>query len=404
MSYLEALFDRILSELDPEFLDHAIRYFKLMEASHKVGPVNVMVFSYADEENDMVGIDYPVSPLDKKTYENRRDRLKRRLNSLCMGLLEITEQPPSGHAFVDSSQSRVNYLHRTVGDYIAREEVWERLVHRAGQVSHQRFDPHLRLCSSELAYSKSSPMEAPIPPRATRMVKESLRNCLCHAAKVQKPGLQSMIRLLDELGNDGEAIYFRLTRALDLSDPLAGPTLGLRLCRSSPFVAFVIKCGVVEYIRAKEVQEWSQTIRLWHKVAAPVRKRRLHAARAADVWSDLDWQLSHAVLSHSPSPAIVEILLERGADLQYTDPLQGLSTWVITLMVYMRFWHEEPQTRQQREETVALMIKYGAAVERKTIMKARRKLLTPVESMVPDEVDFVSTVEKELKNMRQRIL
>ncbi|KAH8756401.1 hypothetical protein F5883DRAFT_372051, partial [Diaporthe sp. PMI_573] len=203
---LEALFERILDELDPEYLDHAVQYFELMKASRDVAPLNVMVFSYADEDDEKFGLSSPVGSLDRETYENRKDQLKRRLNSRCMGLLEITEQaPPTVGVFVDASQSRVNYLHKTFGDYIARDEVHERLGRRAGRGSHQAYDPHLRLCSAGLAFVKSNPFEPLSAKDSMRsdtfaaIIKSSLVNCLCHAAAVQEPGIQSMIRLVDEL-------------------------------------------------------------------------------------------------------------------------------------------------------------------------------------------------------------
>lgn len=341
---LEALFDRILGDIDPEFRDHTIQYFDLMESSLEIGPPNVMVFSYADEENETFGIHCPVSPLDMKTYENKRDQLKRRLNTRCMGLLEITEQPKSGKGMLfDVAQSRVQYLHRTVGDYMARDEVRERLGHRARRGPHQLYDPHLRFCSAELAFHKLIASRIPSPdiasgipsntnrnPRTLDPISRlSLINCLRHAAAVKTPGLQSMVRLLDELGNvflvDDK--WVKIPRAQYVFDIYHG----------EPFIQFVIQCGVVEYLRAK-VPERSLIVKLWHKVSAPVRRGTPHSPRATDAWSDfehLDWQLSHAVVSDSRSPAIVELLLERGADPQYKDPIQKLSTWILALALYI---------------------------------------------------------------------
>lgn len=90
---LEGLFGRILDDLDPEYLDHTMKYFQLMEASLLIAPPNVMVFAYADEEDENFGVDFPIGPMDKRIYEATRNVLKKRLNSRCMGLLEITEQP-----------------------------------------------------------------------------------------------------------------------------------------------------------------------------------------------------------------------------------------------------------------------------------------------------------------------
>ncbi|KAI3394581.1 hypothetical protein diail_2572, partial [Diaporthe ilicicola] len=132
---LEPLFERMLNDLDPEYLDHAMQYFQLMEASLSISPPNVLVFYYADEEDEAFGIKSPMSPVDKESFDTIRDVLKKRLNSRCMGLLEITELPaPSKKSlFIDYSRSRVKYLHSTVGDYMASADVKERLSHRASR-------------------------------------------------------------------------------------------------------------------------------------------------------------------------------------------------------------------------------------------------------------------------------
>ncbi|KAL1883971.1 hypothetical protein Daus18300_000079 [Diaporthe australafricana] len=168
---LEALFERMLDDLDPEYLDHAMHYFQLMEASLSILPPNVMVFSYADEEDEAFGAKFPTLPVDTRTFESTRDFMKKRLNSRCMGLLELAEQSEASEGvFVDVSRSRVKYLHRTVRDYIANAKVQEKLNHRARRADHQRFDLHLRLCSAELAFCKTSPIHTALDGERTPML------------------------------------------------------------------------------------------------------------------------------------------------------------------------------------------------------------------------------------------
>jgi hypothetical protein len=405
---LEALFERILDELDPEYLDHAIQYFELMKASRDVAPLNVMVFSYADEDDEKFGLSSPVGSLDRETYENRKDQLKRRLNSRCMGLLEITEQAPSTvGVFVDASQSRVNYLHKTFGDYIARDEVHERLDRRAGRGSHQAYDPHLRLCSAGLAFVKSNPFEPLSAKDSMRsdtfaaIIKSSLVNCLCHAAAVQEPGIQSMIRLVDELGNFYEANSHQFNRPHHADIAYHKPIFDFSVHNGGAFVSFVIHCEVVEYIRVK-AQQRSQTLKLWHKVSAPVRKQRRRPTRATDGWSDLNCQLTQAVVLNPPSPAIVELLLGRGADFQYKDPVAGVSNWELALVAYIYHWHKKSKRVEKSEEIVTLMIKYGAPTERKDIMRTYKKVARQAFVAKVDN-SFISNVEQKLKTIKQEL-
>lgn len=116
----------MLDDLDPEYLDHAIQYFQLVGASISIAPLNVMVLTYADDEDENFGINFSVSPLGRGTLEATRDVLKKRLNSRCMGLLEVTEHAvESDSVFVDASLSTVIYLRRTVRDYLASAVVQE---------------------------------------------------------------------------------------------------------------------------------------------------------------------------------------------------------------------------------------------------------------------------------------
>lgn len=173
-----------------------MQHFQLIEATLSVAPPNVMVFAYADEEDESFGIDFPISPIDKTTYESTRDVLKKRLNSRCMGLLEITEQSAeSKGVFVDASRSRVKYLHRTVRDYLARTDVQKNLSLRGNPEIRQRFDPHSRLCAAQFAFCKSSHMRIEpegsntpaFPDMSDKVVSASfysLSACLHHAAKV----------------------------------------------------------------------------------------------------------------------------------------------------------------------------------------------------------------------------
>lgn len=57
---LEGLYERDLNNLDLEYLDHAIQHFQLMEASLSIASPSVMVFAYADEEEENFGVNFPV--------------------------------------------------------------------------------------------------------------------------------------------------------------------------------------------------------------------------------------------------------------------------------------------------------------------------------------------------------
>lgn len=405
---LEGLFGRIIDDLDPEYLDHAVQYFQLMEASLSVTLPNVMVFAYADEEDENFGVDFPVAPMDKRIFEGTRDVVKKRLNSRCKGLLEISEQPAESEGvFADASRTRVQYLHRTVRDYLARVEVQAKLGLRMSPVRHQRFDPHLRLCSARLAFFKSS--HAPIKPDGNQTLTfpdtrdkivaatfRSLSACLGHAAKVQDAGLPHMVRLLDSL----ELVcaqFFRSYRYCNQLLVLVSPER-YRLAKGLDryerayerkeylFTSLVIEHHVVEYMRAKVRQKPHQVTSmldnvkenfklLFQKRKSGRKTGRQYSPRVAAA-SQLGVQLHDAVVTTLPCPAIVQLLLDRGADPQYTHKGKVLkepsSYWELALAAYMIVHREKPDQEQSWEQVVRLMVRHGAPIRRSVVNKALR--------------------------------
>lgn len=405
---LEGLFGRILEDLDPEYLDHAMQYFQLMEASLSVAPPNVMVFAYADEEEESFGVDFPIAPIDKKKYEATRDLLKKRLNSRCMGLLEIIEKSAEAEGvFVEASRSRVKYLHRTVRDYLARTEVQENLSLRINLGTRQRFDPHLRLCAAQLAFCKSSHTSiepdgrhAPaFPDMSDKVVWATFRSlsaCLRHADKVQDAGLSHMVHLLDALEGVCSQVFrnyrccnqhfvqvnperYRLARGLDRYERAYER-------RDYLFTSLVIQHHVVEYMRAKvrhrphPVALLSTNIKtkiklLFQKRTADRVKGR-HSVLRVDTASHLDGQLHDAVVTTLPCPPIVQLLLESGADPQFTHRGRALkepsSYWELALAAYMIVFRENPCQEQAWEQVVRLMVRHGAPVRRSVVHKALR--------------------------------
>lgn len=406
---LEGLFGRILDDLDPEYLDHATQYFQLMEASLSVTPPNIMVFAYADEEDETFGVDFPIVPMDKTIFEVTTAVLKKRLNSRCMGLLEITEQSEEPEdVFIDASRSRVTYLHRTVRDYLARADVQEtlRLRSRKGLGPHQSFDPHLRLCSAQLAFCKSSHLRiepddryAPVVPDMGDTVVSatfrSLSACLRHAAKVQDAGLPHMVRLLDSL----EAVCLRVFRNYRCCNQFFVMVSheSYRLARGLDryerayerreylFTSLIIQHHVVEYMRAKVRHRPHRVALLSTKLMMNIKplfqkgrvglERGRHAVLQADRALHLDMQLHDAVVTTLPCPAIVQLLLERGADPQYTHKgtlKEPSSYWELALAAYMIMYRENPSQEYVWEQVVRLMVRHRAPVSRAVVHRALR--------------------------------
>ncbi|KAF2177486.1 hypothetical protein K469DRAFT_603169, partial [Zopfia rhizophila CBS 207.26] len=141
---LEDLFRKILDNLDPFYLEHASQLFQLARAS-RVSPT-LLCLSLADEEDPEYCFRTAVKPITNSDKLSRSRNMKRRLNSRCKGLLEVASVSTSLHM----ANQKVQYLHRTVKDFLETPAVWSWIV---GSNS-TPFDPHLSLCRSFLLQLK----------------------------------------------------------------------------------------------------------------------------------------------------------------------------------------------------------------------------------------------------------
>jgi hypothetical protein len=179
------------------------------------------------------------------------------------------------------------------------------------------------------------------------------------------------------------------------------------------FIVHVIEFGVVEYIRAKAHRQNSMiTLKFWREASSARRERMWISRHNRDLWSDLDWQLFLAVQSSSPCPAILELLLERGADPQYiianasiarmADAGRHLSVWQLALIEYMDTWFQKSQEREKWQKIVGLMIKHGAPIQIKVIAQAYEEMARRSNAGMAERDDiFCSNIVSQLKIMKQ---
>jgi hypothetical protein len=201
--------------LDPFYLEHASQLFQLTRASG-VSP-SLLCLSLADEEDPEYCFRTAVKPFTHSEKLLRSRNMKRRLNSRCKGLLEVASvstSPQSGfHACSDQSENaenecmhsddlgcqfcesmanqRVQYLHRTVKDFLEAPAVWSWVV----ESTPKPFDPHLSLCRSFLLQLKGfNTASLQIDPFWSTIIW-----CIEHAATAKVENRIASIRLLDEL-------------------------------------------------------------------------------------------------------------------------------------------------------------------------------------------------------------
>ncbi|KAK1713466.1 hypothetical protein BDP67DRAFT_435703 [Colletotrichum lupini] len=143
---LENLYNAILNSLDPFYFQHAAQYFRLLESWRKSPPA--VLFWFADEGIER-SIQLPIREYSRMEMRERANTIRRRINSRCRGLIEVTS-PVSAESTIDRFGS-VQYLHRTVKDFILSSEVAAKIQHVTSD-----FDCQIFICSAYLSAFKTA--------------------------------------------------------------------------------------------------------------------------------------------------------------------------------------------------------------------------------------------------------
>ncbi|KAK7712124.1 hypothetical protein SLS63_012493 [Diaporthe eres] len=226
---LENLYVAIQDDLDPFYHEHASQYFKLMMAARD--PPSALVFSFADEEDPEFVLKQSVQPLTDDEIAMRVTTTRRRLNSRCKGLLEL------------GPDNRVQFLHRSVKDYLDSRDIQRRLEEATGD-----FDAHLKYCAAYLSALKSTISEH----HDFDSVAPQVRLCLFAAAGVSKNKPLMLLFLdalnqivTDKLGpSDVKAVY-------QMVPNIRGLSAWSQQSFGTSFLALTVRFCVTAYVAAR---------------------------------------------------------------------------------------------------------------------------------------------------------
>lgn len=158
---LEKFFKHILDTTEDIYHQRASQAF--IVAQQAQGPLSLMTYSFLDEEDPEFALHSPIVPTTDREKLSRLCRMKTRLNAQCNGLLECTwprsswldsllEDPalPCGGGItpvVLSQAFQVQFLHRTVRDFVATRDIQNILQSRC----RKDFRPDVAICYAVLA-------------------------------------------------------------------------------------------------------------------------------------------------------------------------------------------------------------------------------------------------------------
>ncbi|KAL8857713.1 MAG: hypothetical protein Q9178_005748 [Gyalolechia marmorata] len=323
---LEVYFGHMMSTVEKVYHKQAARI--LLICFHAPTILTVMTASKFDEEDISFGLATKSQPLDAHEYTQRVKITSRRIKARCTDLLEVRA-------------NRVNYLHRTVYEFLDLPDTRRILYERAGN----DFDADIYLCNAMLYQIKTLPAAG-----GNRYLQQPIGD-LVNNFMFYAEGLDFRTkldhRLLDDLIRPVE-FYRRLNityhqntwYSLYLDDG----------CQEGWIIALALNYGIDGYIRVK-----SKYVQRLIKKKAYVNEHSLLAVAL---------RLNEETEYRSPdnrtpiNPCVVATLLELGADPNECP--MGLPTWCVFLSDMPKSL--TPEKRRAYITIAELLLRNGAVL------------------------------------------
>ena len=267
---LEHLYEKMLNSLDPFYLEHASQIFQHVQVANE--PPSLFCLSFADEEPEFV-FRMEVRPLPEDEEFSRADIMRRRLNSRCKGLLEVVpavllptgtvdfgeislvERSTTSYGFLSKgtfvAEATVQYLHRTVKDFLETPKVWDRIMLACPRT----YDPYLAMCRSFVSQLKCMDPGS----TGTEAFQRTVRRVMLYAHSVQNrleegQSTQSLISLMDEFDRTATNLY----KASGMEHSWPSKFLSDLLSRKNQaitsrltFLSLAVRLGLHAYVEAK---------------------------------------------------------------------------------------------------------------------------------------------------------
>ena len=213
--------------------------------------VNLLMLAFADEEDANQPLRSPVRRLSEREVAFRCVEMRDRLKSRCAGLLEISGDESN------VAELEVNFLHRTVYDFLKRPDIQSTLASRTGVA----FDPYERLLKACVLWLKQVTVS-----RADDSFLEVfrlVRTALIYARQSNQLTRNPNLLILDELDQTVLCHWMSVPR---ISEGIDQRTTGLHWADDQNhrpaaaelshdnFIGLAVEYGLTEYLREKLTQ------------------------------------------------------------------------------------------------------------------------------------------------------
>lgn len=362
---LESYFKQMFDKIDKAHRTESAKVFLL--TTHAVQPLSVVCYRYLENEHRKPGYAFEarVEPMSTKQLGLVHKDVRNRINFLCKDLLEVNE------TLTDQTLDyRVDFLHRTVRDFLIEKDMHQNLVQRATNNNTTKWDANQALCLVELARAKSLPLRSNIQKRLNVLF--SLVDALmfyAHEVEVEQKVPQTRIleqldRIISDYAEDSMVYHWTNAR-----DPPAGSNFDE--CNYNSFLALTIQNRLCLYVKEK-LDKTPNLLR--GKGGRPL----------------LDYALRPNIVTPTKLPQFVEfvdfdmvcLLLDKGAKPNEKVSIYGnITVWAhFLLSCYEKKDIQNVEAKETWFKVAELMIRKGA--DRKLKLETTRREKVVISSEV----------------------
>ena len=329
-SELAQLYGNMLLRLKGKYLHHAAELFSLVKTGFR--PMNLLLAHYVDDGDTIFALGSDMTAISEERATSIMDAMQRRINSRCRGLLEATNSEYYSR-WTDAKcwnglNRTVQYLHRTVKDYIEGPEA-QKILQPALD---SNFDPDLRHLLGHVAYLKSVGWREKLS--MLDLWVRHFQPCLKHASRVSTAHATDVIALVDEVKGIGESLQFsaNMVRYHDLED-FGFPkvwAIADRHLFTPHFISLAIHYGVLQYVQKKVQHGCVMELQITEK--SPQNKKPRKSTRTV-LWPllfDAMFPFAHLAKPQCVKNDMIKCLLRLGANPNDIAPALDFSELELT--------------------------------------------------------------------------
>ncbi|KAI0543738.1 hypothetical protein F4679DRAFT_567594 [Xylaria curta] len=210
---LEAFFKHILQSVEIFYHQKMATTLQLSLAARQPAPIEVYGFHDVGYIDENYALDLPLGAIEMHQVVSKRRQITCRLNARCRGLLEVNR-----------SSQRVEFLHRTVMDFLRTREMSEFLASKAPL----DFNPNLSLLRAYTAYIKTTEFPEFVDRTGFNQytasgLMQAVHEALAQAGELQGDIAEVTYPLLDELDRSIPVMHKRGQATLNVWGDASNP-------------------------------------------------------------------------------------------------------------------------------------------------------------------------------------